>query len=205
MIMIELGKYLKNQIGKNIRWIHFKNCKNVRHNDFIKEYSGPILMVTEYESNKISEHESEYVYETFPIHCKYDSKLEYVLFTDQKDYHTKEGTRTYLPKEYGAFHIKPLPFKISEIITYDKVESYKEFKTYTPSEIIGNAIIIQAENNSFILIEAKMGDDQNEPSMYFKIIEESSIEQVENYFDEHGWHHKYGEYKSNMNLKSNYL
>lgn len=46
-----------------------------------------------------------------------------------------------------------------------------------------------------------MGDDQNEPSIYFKIIEESTLKEVENYFNENGWHQKHGEYKLNMNLK----
>jgi len=202
--MIELSKYLNDQIGKQIRWIHFNNCKNVRHNDFIQEYSGPILLATEFESKVISENESEYSYSTIPIHCKYDRELEFVLFTDQKDYFEREETRMSLPPEFNSFHIKPLPFKIEEIRIYDKVESYKEFKTYTPNNIIGNAIIIKSSSNTYILIEAKMGDDQNEPCMYFKIMEESTIENAENYFDEHGWHHKYGEYQTNMNLKENY-
>ena len=78
-----LQEYFKKQIGRQIRWIHFRNCKNVRHNDFIQEYAGPILLATEYESKKVSEHESEYKYDTIAIHCKYDSALNYILSTDQ--------------------------------------------------------------------------------------------------------------------------
>jgi len=154
-----------------------------------------------YLSRKVSEYESEYKYDTIAIHTKYDSELGFILFSDQKDYYIREGSKMSLPEEYNGFHIKPLPFKIEEIRLYDKVESYKEFKTYTPKNILGNAIIIKAENNSFILIEAKIGDDQNEPSMYFKIIEETTLEVVENYFSEKGWHQKHGDYKLNMNLK----